>query len=351
MGGTHELREMEAGVAAQVPILIVDDVASKRLALRAVLAPLGVSIVEADSGVAALRCVTAQDFAVILLDVCMPITDGFETAALIRQRRQSEMTPIIFITAFRSDEIEHADLYAEGAVDFIFAPIPPEQIQAKVAVFANLFVQAEDLAEKAREVAEQRTELERLNVELTELARRDSLTGLGNRRALTEDLMLLEARVHRYGHRYCMALLDVDLFKLFNDMYGHQPGDEALKIVATELMRQVRSGDALYRYGGEEFLCILPEQSIESGTTAVERMRIDIESLAITHSDSPFGVLTISAGLAVLDPGNATHADQVLKAADDALYRAKQLGRNRVEQAESANGVMGAARVGALPRA
>ena len=135
-----------------VPILVVNDTAAKRVALRSVLAPLGYSIVEADSGLAALRCVMAQDFAVILLDVCMPEMDGFETAALIRQRQQSEMTPIIFITAYGSDEIPDADLYAEGAVDFIFAPVPPDELRAKVSVFANLFLRAQALAARAREV-------------------------------------------------------------------------------------------------------------------------------------------------------------------------------------------------------
>jgi CheY-like chemotaxis protein/signal transduction histidine kinase len=135
-----------------VPVLIVDDSETKRLALRSVLSPLGYSIFEADSGLAALRCVMAQDFAVILLDVCMPQMDGFETAALIRQRLQSEMTPIIFITAFASDEIVDTDHYAEGAVDFIFAPVPPDELRAKVSVFANLFIKAEDLAGRAREV-------------------------------------------------------------------------------------------------------------------------------------------------------------------------------------------------------
>ena len=135
-----------------VPILVVDDNAGKRLALKAVLAPLGYSIVEADSGLAALRCVMAQDFAVILLDVRMPIMDGFETAALIRQRGRSEMTPIIFITTYGRDEIVNIDLWAEGAVDFIFAPVPPAELRAKVSVFANLFIKAEELATRAREV-------------------------------------------------------------------------------------------------------------------------------------------------------------------------------------------------------
>jgi two-component system, sensor histidine kinase and response regulator len=137
---------------SRVSILVVDDNAAKRLALKAVLSPLGYLIVEADSGVAALRCVMAQDFAVILLDVCMPDMDGFESAALIRLRWQSEMTPIIFITAYASDDIANTDRYAEGAVDFIFAPIPPNELRAKVSVFANLFLKADILATRAREV-------------------------------------------------------------------------------------------------------------------------------------------------------------------------------------------------------
>ncbi|HET7690604.1 MAG TPA: response regulator [Nocardioidaceae bacterium] len=134
-----------------VPILVVDDNAAKRLALRSVLMPLGYHIVEADSGVSALRCITDQDFAVILLDIRMPVMDGFETAALIRQREQSETTPIIFITAYGADEI-NADRYAGGAVDFLFAPVPPEELRAKVSVFASLYLRATKLASHAEAV-------------------------------------------------------------------------------------------------------------------------------------------------------------------------------------------------------
>lgn len=131
-------------------ILIVDDNASKRVALRSVVSPLGYAIVEAGSGLEALHCVLAQDFAVILLDVRMPVMDGFETASLIRLRSQSEMTPIIFITAHGNDEIVDTDRYAQGAVDFMFAPVQPDELRAKVSVFANLFIKAELLASQAR---------------------------------------------------------------------------------------------------------------------------------------------------------------------------------------------------------
>ena len=133
-----------------VPVLIVDDNEAKRLALKAILEPLDYSIVEAESGREALRRVMAQDFAVILMDVVMPGMDGFESAASIRQRRQSETTPIIFITGHSRDELTQPDLYAEGAVDFIFAPVPPAELRAKVSVFAKLFIQAETLATRAR---------------------------------------------------------------------------------------------------------------------------------------------------------------------------------------------------------
>jgi PAS domain S-box-containing protein len=142
-----------------VPVLIVDDDASKRLALRAVLTSLDYTIVEADSAVAALRCLMARDFAVILLDVCMPITDGFETAALIRRRRQSEATPIIFITGLTDDELPTNDRYASGAVDFIFGPAVPHDLRAKVAAFANIFDRAQELARQTEEVQAQAEQL------------------------------------------------------------------------------------------------------------------------------------------------------------------------------------------------
>jgi diguanylate cyclase (GGDEF)-like protein/PAS domain S-box-containing protein len=126
-------------------VLVVDDNPAERLAVRAMLAPLGHAVVEADSGRAALRAVLRQDFAVILMDVRMPTLDGYETATLIRQRSQSALTPIIFLTAFGRDETETATAYASGAVDFIFAPILADVLRAKVSTFVDLFLQAQEL--------------------------------------------------------------------------------------------------------------------------------------------------------------------------------------------------------------
>ena len=126
-------------------VLVVDDNPSERLAVQAMLAPLGLAVAEAESGRAALRAVLRQNFAVILMDVRMPALDGYETAALIRQRSQSELTPIIFLTAYGRDETETASAYASGAVDFIFAPIRADELRAKVSTFVDLFVQSAEL--------------------------------------------------------------------------------------------------------------------------------------------------------------------------------------------------------------
>jgi diguanylate cyclase (GGDEF)-like protein/PAS domain S-box-containing protein len=126
-------------------ILVVDDNAAKRLAVRAMLAPLGHAVIEAESGREALRAVLRQTFAMILMDVRMPTLDGYETAKLIRQRAQSGLTPIIFVTAFGRDETEAASAYASGAVDFIFTPILPDVLRAKVSAFVDLFVASQEL--------------------------------------------------------------------------------------------------------------------------------------------------------------------------------------------------------------
>jgi two-component system, sensor histidine kinase and response regulator len=147
-------------VEPKVDILLVDDDPTKRFALKAVLAPLGQNVVEAGSGPDALRQLLKQDFAVILLDVRMPGMDGFETAQLIRQRPRSELTPIIFVTALDRAETDMGRGYDLGAVDFVFAPVVPAIMRAKVSVFVELY-------KAQQELRRYRTQLERLVQERT----------------------------------------------------------------------------------------------------------------------------------------------------------------------------------------
>jgi len=257
-------------------------------------------------------------------DWMMPGLTGLELCRNIRADTAGGYTYIIMITS-QGGHDEILEGMSAGADDYLIKPLDSDDLEARL-------IPAARVTSLHLQLSNQRVELDGLNEELMAIARRDPLTGLRNRRALEEDLELLEARVTRYGHRYCMGLLDVDHFKSYNDTYGHPAGDVILQAVAVQLEDHARGGDALYRYGGEEFLCIFPEQSLATGTLAIQRMRIGVERLSIPHADNSLGVLTISAGMAMLDPGHTRSASEVLKEADEALYRAKQLGRNRVEQ-------------------
>jgi two-component system cell cycle response regulator len=307
-----------------VKILVADDDSTSRLIAQTALGNLGHECITAGDGTTAWEAFRSHMPDVVVSDSLMPGLTGLDLCRNIRTHPYGGYTYFIMVTSQGGlDEILEG--MSAGADDYLVKPLDLDDLQARLIAAARV-------TSLHQQLEQQRTELQTLNEELATIARRDPLTGLGNRRALREYLDLFEGRVVRYGHRYCMALLDVDNFKSYNDTYGHQAGDEILKTVASQLEDQARAGDSLYRYGGEEFLCIFPEQSLETGTIAVERMRHAIEGLAIPHLGDPSGILTISAGIAVLDPDHTPSASEAVKQADEALYRAKQLGRNRVEQ-------------------
>jgi two-component system cell cycle response regulator len=305
-------------------ILIADDDVSSRRIIEMVLRRLGHECTTAVDGARAWDAFQSVQPDVVISDWMMPGLTGLELCRNVRTHSRAGYTYFILVTSHGALDQINEGMNA-GVDDYLVKPLDPDDLEARL-------IAATRITSLHLRLAGQRTELEALNHELVTIARRDPLTGLGNRRALQEDLDLLEARVNRYGHRYCMALLDVDHFKAYNDTYGHPAGDEVLQTVAEKVKSHIRGGDALYRYGGEEFLCVFPEQSLATGTLAVERMRFGVAGLAIPHRGTSLGVLTISAGMAVLDPGHTRSAGEVLKQADDALYRAKELGRNRVEQ-------------------
>ena len=184
-----------------------------------------------------------------------------------------------------------------------------------------------------RDITERRrieSELERLNTALAEQARRDPLTGLGNRLRLEEDLATYDARRVRYGHSYCVLLCDLDRFKALNDREGHQAGDHVLCAVADTLERESRTSDAVYRYGGEELLVLLAEQTLDGALIVCERMREAVHALGLAHTDNDAGVVTISIGAAVCAQGSHSDPADAIRRADRALYAAKAQGRNRV---------------------
>ena len=168
---------------------------------------------------------------------------------------------------------------------------------------------------------------------LSQQARTDPLTGLHNRLKLAEDLEQLHARSQRYAEVYCLAMCDVDNFKSYNDIYGHQAGDLALRAVAAALVGAARKSDGVYRYGGEEFLLVLPNQSQLGAKAFMERALVSVRDLELAHSGDPRGQLTLSAGIAAYSADHQADTETLLGEADAALYAAKAAGRNRVELA------------------
>jgi diguanylate cyclase (GGDEF)-like protein len=161
--------------------------------------------------------------------------------------------------------------------------------------------------------------------------RTDALTQLWNRIQLNDDLDLFQGQLQRYGHRYAAAIVDLDRFSTYNDAHGQLAGDEALRVVAQAVARQLRTGDRAYRFGGDELVVLLPEQTVDSARIAVERIREAIDALGLPHlGNPPWNLVTVSAGIASFGGADETTYDTLLGRAEAALRRAKADGGNRV---------------------
>jgi len=193
------------------------------------------------------------------------------------------------------------------------------------------------MIEKIRELVElsvttKTKELNEANKELKALALEDGLLGIGNRRAMEVDLQYTHSAAMRYKNSYSIVILDIDYFKTYNDDYGHLMGDKALKEVADSLKSSIRKSDRLYRYGGEEFLLLLPETKGEQAEVMARRMIKRLADIGIPHRKNPFKVVTISGGIGENKCGVRvkSHWKEVVAEADLGLYKAKRTGRNRI---------------------
>jgi two-component system cell cycle response regulator len=304
-------------------ILIADDSAVPRLILEKTLASLGHETASASDGTDAWTRFQTFQPDVVLSDWLMPGMDGVELCRLIRAHDSDQYTYFVLLTAMT--ELEHAvTAMTAGADDFMVKPLDRSRLEATL-------IAARRVTALHHELREQRSALVRLNGLLHDDARRDPLTLLGNRLRMDEDLAAAAARVERYGQTYSVALFDIDYFKAYNDTFGHLAGDDALRSVARVLGGTGRSGDMAYRYGGEEFLVLLPEQTLDTATDAVERIRAAVEALGIANpAKRPSEWLTVSAGIAESSAASPLDIVSWLGRADVALYQAKGGGRNRV---------------------
>lgn len=298
-------------------LLIVDDEPANIQALARLMSE-EYRVLVATNGEKALEILSGEDLPdLVLLDVRIPDIDGFEVCRRIKSDLRTSSISVIFVTALDSTGHEEAG-FALGAVDYVSKPFNPVLVRARVRTHMRL---------------KQKTDL------LEKLAMLDGLTDMPNRRYMEEQLERECRRCSREHLPVSLVFMDIDDFKPFNDNYGHGAGDDCLRRVARALESAVRRpGDVVARYGGEEFVAILPNTDGPGALDVAEQFRMSVEALSIPHEHSTSGtVVTLSLGVATArtDSAEATPCDpsQLLKRGDEALYRAKKAGKNRVLRA------------------
>lgn len=246
----------------------------------------------------------------VLLDVVMPGMDGFEVCTRIKADPATSHIPVIFVTA-HNDASEETHGLSVGAVDFIAKPVNPAVVRARVKTHLTLKFQSDVLRK---------------------LVFLDGLSGVYNRRYFDQQIRIEWSRAQRNLSPLSLILLDVDHFKRYNDQYGHQSGDDTLRIVAATLKNALRRpADLVARYGGEEFACVLPDTSFDDALNLARELERQIRARSIPHAGAPaHGIITISAGVATREGATEGDAERLIGLADNQLYAAKDAGRSCV---------------------
>ena len=304
-------------------ILIVDDSDVIRAVLAGAVSAMKFEPLLADCGENALEIFRVQQPDLVLLDVNMPGIDGYETARRMRAMAPEEWVPIIFLSANEDDQdLERA--IECGGDDYLVKPVSTVVLNAKMRALQRL-------DQMRRKLVDLSNELTAANQRLETISQQDGLTGIANRRAF--DFLIERQFLDALRRRepLSVVLCDVDHFKAYNDRYGHLAGDECLRQVAAALARSCkRATDVAARYGGEEFALLLPDTPAAGALRVVETAQREIAALAIAHAGSSTSAfVTFSAGIATYAPERDNVSRDLAARADEALYRAKQLGRNR----------------------
>lgn len=307
-------------------ILIVDDHEDNVELLRARLESWGYVTECAIDGEEALQKIEKSPPDLVLLDVMMPKIDGIEVARRVKGNEALPFIPIIMQTALDATENKVEGLEA-GADDYITKPIDFAELKARMTSMLRIKRLQEQLEERERQLLE-------ANERLRHMSQTDALTGLDNRRHLEERLREMFEHAKRLNEPFACVMCDLDRFKSVNDTYGHQAGDQVLREFAQILRKEVREIDRAGRYGGEEFMLLLPGTVLDAAVRFAERVRKQVEAHTFSFDDTSI-CRTASFGVSAWPHPRVSDCEGLMRAADDALYVAKETGRNRVVRFDS----------------
>ncbi len=321
-------------MANQQKVLIIDEEPSIRTALEASLKEEGCEVFAASTGIKGLEIAAEVLPDIILLDIKMPDINGYEFLDRLSIKENPNDISVIFLTD-SADRDERVKGLESGAVDYITKPFYIKEVIARVKIHLRLKEYKEMLTRKNQELEELFKLLLELNAKLEEMARKDELMQIWNRRAFNEQIISTHNFSLRYIRPYSIIIIDLDHFKNYNDLYGHQEGDKVLQAIARSICNSCRVTDFVARYGGEEIVILLPETAEKTSMIIAERIMSSIIKLGVKHENNEnLGIVTVSAGVSSFlpDKHGEENWEDVLKRADDALYTAKQTGRNKVCQ-------------------
>ena len=297
-------------------ILVVDDTRDNLRLLSNILAEQGYAVRPVSRGSRAIVAAQSKPPDLILLDIMMPEMDGYTVCNALKEDERTCDIPIIFISAL-NETFDKVKAFGVGGVDYITKPFQPEEVLARVKTHVT--------------IRQLQQELEERNRELARLVNIDGLTQIANRRYFDSYLQKEWRRLAREQQPLSLIFLDIDHFKLFNDHYGHQAGDECLK-QAAQVFEQVtrRPADLAARYGGEEFVILLPNTDEHGAEHVAEEIQESLRQLQIPHESSIVSsYITCSMGIACTIPNQTVSIEMFIATADEALYQAKTQGRNR----------------------
>ena len=287
-------------------VLVVDDDPDKLSLLAVALTMAGYEVLTATDGEEGLALIATFQPDLVVSDVMMPRMNGYDLARRIRENPQTKFIPIILQTAAGLRPADERLGSEVGALGYITDPTDLDL-----------------LLSRARTLLEFKAYLDTCEEE----ASTDHLTGLANRRRFERQLEREVARTHRYGHPFCLLMLDIDHFKQVNDLYGHEAGDIAIQCVAKAMQAGTRGIDLAARVGGEEFAILLTETNLKGALEVAERLRMAIKAIKLPTGEQ------IAASFGVVEcPSSAQTARELFAAVDAALYEAKRQGRDRVVQ-------------------